>query len=123
MPYMICMSQLLVPPKLAIMQQSITEELQQEHQQQQPHAVTTLLDLPSHLLAPHLQGLAPQHRLALLQSCKVLRGLLVSSAPSLQLSIAISKLGCCTPPPICTQCSMGCHPMLSPAPAPASHTA
>lgn len=66
--------------------------------QQHSHVATTLLDLPSHLLAPHLQGLAPQHRLALLQSCRALRDLAVSSAPRLQLGISISQQGQCVHP-------------------------
>jgi hypothetical protein len=61
-------------------------------------ADTSLLDIPSYLLAPHLKGLAPQHRLALLQSCRALRDLAISSAPALQLSISISEQGRCTYP-------------------------
>jgi hypothetical protein len=74
------------------------QELSSEQNQQHHVVMTTLHDVPSYLLAPHLQDLAAPDRLALLQSCKYLRGLAVSSAPRLQLSVSISKHGECAHP-------------------------
>jgi hypothetical protein len=62
--------------------------------QQQQHPTTQLLDIPSHLLEPHMQQqLQPQGGTALLRSSKVLGGLALSSTPSLLFSIGITAQG------------------------------
>src|SRR4051812_38320111 len=55
-----------------------------------------LQDVPAHLLGPYLHGLAPQHRLALLQASTACRDLALGSAPAVQLSIAVGSSGACS---------------------------
>jgi hypothetical protein len=64
----------------------------------QRHNNAGLLDVPAHLLAPYLlQGLDAQSMLAMFQTCKALRDLVMSTA-SVTLSIAFGHNGQCASP-------------------------
>lgn len=60
---------------------------------QDQSSAASIVDLPAHLLLPHLQDLEPQHRRALMQTSKAMFDLALATAPSVQVRIGVSVDG------------------------------